>query len=101
MNYKFQKKPIVIEAFQMTQERRGDNVDWPIWLHQAWNQDRNSEGALRCIDYPNSNGTDKLEIITKEGVMLIEWGDWIIRGVHGELYPCKPEIFAASYCEVT
>jgi hypothetical protein len=40
---------------------------------------------------------DKLLIVTPEGVMTASAGDWIIRGVAGELYPCKPEIFAATY----
>ncbi len=35
MNHKFRKKPVVIEAFQMTKERRWNNADWPNWLHEA------------------------------------------------------------------
>ena len=35
MNLKFRKKPVVIEAFQMTEERRSSNADWPEWMHQA------------------------------------------------------------------
>jgi hypothetical protein len=38
-----------------------------------------------------------LNIVTLEGVMRADPGDWIIRGVKGELYPCKPDIFAATY----
>jgi len=34
--------------------------------------------------------------VTLEGIHRVNWGDWIIRGVQGELYPCKPEIFAAT-----
>lgn len=91
---KFRKKPVVIEAFQMTRERRESNIEWPSWLHQAWQQ-----GAL----YPTIPGTSDgaLSIGTLEGEHLISWGDWIIQGVRGELYPCKPEIFAATYEEVT
>lgn len=44
---------------------------------------------------------DLLEIVTLEGKHLVSWGDWIIRGVKGELYPCKPDIFAATYEKVT
>ena len=40
---------------------------------------------------------DKLLIVTPEGVMTASPGDWIIRGLNGELYPCKPDIFAATY----
>ena len=39
MNLKFRKKPVVIEAFQMTEARRQDNSEWPSWLNQAWNEE--------------------------------------------------------------
>lgn len=94
---KFRKKPIVIEAFQMTKARRQDNSEWPEWLHRAWNMDFHAMGAVTCVDYPHSNGTDHLQILTPEGLMRVEWDDWIIQGIKGELYPCKPDIFAATY----
>ena len=95
MNLKFRKKPVVIEAFQMTEERRASNAVWPEWLHQAWNLDRKAPGSL----YPTEEGTGygTLSIGTLEGPLLVSWGDWIIRGVQGELYPCKPDIFDATY----
>ena len=40
---------------------------------------------------------EALEIVTLEGTMYASPGDWIIRGVAGEFYPCKPDIFAATY----
>lgn len=43
------------------------------------------------------DGSGAAEIVTLEGVMRCDIGDWIIRGVKGELYPCKPDIFAATY----
>ncbi len=92
----FRKKPIVIEAFQMTEARRLDNSDWPNWLNQAWNKNEGQEGAL----FRQNMGAqlpDLLCIQTLEGVHLVQWGDWIIRGVKGELYPCKPDIFEATY----
>lgn len=97
MSLEYRKKPVVIEAFQMTKERREDNSEWPWWLCEAWQLDFNEEGSLSCVDFPTSDGTDKLQIRTLEGVHSIEWGDWIIRGVKGELYPCKPDIFAMTY----
>lgn len=92
----FQKLPVVIQAFQMTPERRNDNRDWPNWLHEAWQIERGCAGSLQPSD-SNSDGTDPLEIVTLEGTHRVSWGDWIIQGVKGELYPCKPEIFAATY----
>ena len=96
---RFTKKPVVIEAFQMTEERRASNADWPEWMHQAWQLDREAPGSL----YPTEEGTGDgtLSIGTLEGQHLVSWGDWIIRGVKGELYPCKPGIFEATYTSET
>ena len=93
---RYRKKPVVIEAFQMTRERRMDNKDWPDWLHKAWNGDRDAKGTLQriALDVPLP---DLLEIVTLEGNHQVTWGDWIIRGVKGELYACKPDIFAMTY----
>jgi len=91
---RYRKKPIVVEAFQMTEERRWDHSEWPEWLHMAWNTE--GEGSL-FID-PDQKPLVMLTIGTLEGgVYRVSWGDWIIRGVHGELYPCKPDIFEATY----
>jgi hypothetical protein len=90
---KYRKRPIVIEAFQMTLERRWDNTDWPEWLHQAWNTE--GQGAL-FID-ADDPAHERLVLGTLEGVYRISWDDWIIRGIAGELYPCKPDIFEATY----
>ena len=100
MNYEFRKKPVVIEAFQMTQERRGCNKDWPEWLNRAWNRRHTDAGAVFPSEFPNSDGTDLLIIVTLEGNHTVSWDDWIIRGVKGELYPCKPDIFEATYDRV-
>ena len=94
---RYRKKPVVIEAFQMTRERRADNRDWPEWLNKAWNNTRPEPGAVSCENYPASDGSDRLLIFTLEGPLVVSWDDWIIRGVKGELYPCKPDIFAATY----
>lgn len=98
---KYRKIPVVIEAFQMTKERRQDNSEWPGWLHQAWQQDWDGPNVvISCEDYPNSNGEDRLVIHTLEGTHHVSWNDWIIKGVKGELYPCKPDIFKLTYEKV-
>jgi hypothetical protein len=97
---KYRKLPVEIEAFQMTKERRQDNSEWPEWLNKAWNKDCGEVGAVSCEDYPNSNGTDRLAIKTLEGWMTVSWNDYIIQGVQGELYACKPDIFEATYEKV-
>lgn len=80
---KFRKKPVVIEAFLF----EGQPSDkWPEWLRQD-NVFRHGKGAY-------------LRIQTLEGDMIASFGDWIIKGVKGELYPCKPDIFEATYEKV-
>lgn len=79
----------------MTKKTRQDNSEWPNWLDKAWNTDTDKEGAL----FPTKagTGTGTLSIRTLEGQQLVSWGDYIIRGVHGEIYPCKPDIFLKTY----
>jgi hypothetical protein len=83
MARKFRKLPVVIEAMQNTFGGERAIVDW-------------SDGKVK-ID-PVS--LDML-IITWEGTMRASKGDWIIKGVKGEFYPCKPDIFADTYEEVS
>lgn len=81
---KFRKKPVVIEAVLWTGEFY-DCDDMPAWLTGA-------HEAGEVIDA----GDTKI-IKTLEGNMRASPGDWIIRGVKGEIYPCKPDIFTATY----
>jgi len=92
---KYRKKPVVIEAFRLTEETRRDNRDWPEWMNAAWCEDRGEVNSL----FPLTRGasTGPLGVGTLEGVMRADIGDWIIRGVKGELYPCKHEIFMMTY----
>lgn len=92
---KFRKKPIVIEAFQLTKETRRDNRDWPEWLNRAWNLERHAIGAV--APFVDGDGHGPLQVSTLEGIMKVSFEDWIIKGVKGELYPCKPDIFEATY----
>ena len=74
----YRKKPVVIEAVQ---------YDGSIDL--AFTGDARVRSA--------GDGSGAMEIVTLEGTMRADVGDWIIRGVKNELYPCKPDIFAATY----
>lgn len=100
---KYRKKPVIIDAFQMTEARRWDNSEWPQWLHEAWNKEP-SENAIWIDDEaPIAEGHESAaELVcgTLEGVHRISWGDYIIQGIQGEIYPCKPDIFAESYEQV-
>ncbi len=107
---KYRKKPIVVEAFQMTLERRWDNSEWPEWVHLAWNEEEGEVGALSPHpedDWASDHkSAQDLACVTLEGTMRVrtgsgaEPGDWIIQGVKGEIYPCKPDIFEATYAFV-
>ena len=77
---KFRKRPVVIEAVRWD----GTNLSEIAAL-----------GGAR--EYEQDFLGDDLVINTLEGDMRASKGDWIIRGVKGELYPCKPDIFAATY----
>ena len=70
-----------------------DVLDW-IEPHFASSQAEDVGGTV--ID-PEVSELSYFTIETLEGVMRADPGDWIIRGVQGEFYPCKPEIFAATY----
>lgn len=86
---KYRKKPIVIEAFQMTKDIWNTNEGWPQWALEAWDRDP-SEGSIWCAD-------DKVFCGTMEGVHEVTFDDWIILGVVGEIYPCKPDVFEMTY----
>lgn len=90
---KYRKKPVVIEAYQMTLGRRQHVSDWPEWLRVAWTS---KDGVVGSVQ-PDGGYGDAISIVTLEGDHRVSWGDFIIRGVQGELYPCKPDIFRATY----
>lgn len=93
---KFRKKPVIIEAYQ-------------------WHEVGPYRGEPRVVEYyrrPDMSGLiqcphcdrimhDHGYIDTLEGGHVVCPGDWIIRGIKGEMYPCKPDIFAATYEPVT
>lgn len=87
----FRKKPVVIEAFQLGSE-------WPDWWADAVTANR---AVTHNIDGRWRGGPDYALIQTLEGEMRAEFGDWIIQGVKGEIYPCKPDIFAMTYERVS
>lgn len=83
---KFRKKPVVIEARQFeTNNVGGDGHMYSI-----------VEWVESCGGFAWHDGTD-IFIPTLEGVMRASVGDWIIKGVSGEFYPCKPDIFEKTY----
>jgi hypothetical protein len=78
---KYRKKPIVIEATQLT-----NSFDFEMWLN-----DNDPDNAVVI----NHDGSASIQ--TLEGTMRADIGDYIIKGVKGEIYPCKADIFQMSY----
>ena len=94
---KYRKKPVVIEAFQMTFSMRFNHVQWPDWLIAAW---KRSPGKNALWVDPDDPQEELLVCGTLEGVHRVTFGDFIIRGIEGEIYPCKPDIFKRTYDKV-
>lgn len=91
---RFRKKPVVIEAVQYLGGTDREGYFFaemkPRWLEEAFARER---GTV-CSVWRTYKG---LFISTLEGTVHVSPMDWIIQGVSGELYPCKPDIFAATY----
>lgn len=86
---KYRKKPVVIEAIKWTGDNLREIIDFS-GLHQSatkWTWD----------EYEEVVKNDGLKIFTLEGKMNADVGDFIIKGVKGEFYPCKPDIFEQTY----
>jgi len=84
----YRKKPVVIEAIQWDGSGKS-YADLCEFMGTKLTGNMNGETTIQ-----------ELEILTLEGTMLALKGDYIIRGLKGECYPCKPDIFEASYDEV-
>lgn len=91
----YRKRPIVIEAFQLTEDKiplhKIPKEVMPSWLLSASLMDSSELGSVTL------NLSDNLVIHTLEGFMHVTPGDFVIKGIHGELYPCKPDIFKVTY----
>ena len=86
----YRKKPVTVEAC------RYDGTEASV--HEFLDRDFKAPFANPDVIFKAGGG--ECLISTLEGVMKCNPGDWIIRGVKGELYPCKSDIFEATYEEV-
>lgn len=85
---KYRKKPVVIEAIQFI-----DDADRIMEIHEFLG------GDTMRVNYGDKDNP-YIKIETLEGTMKASVGDYIIKGVNGEFYPCKPDIFEKTYEEV-
>jgi hypothetical protein len=82
MALNYRKKPVVIQAMRLTGNNAHDLADWV-----------GEQGTVKWV----GSGVPAVLIKTLEGTMQADVGDYIIKGVQGEFYPCKPDIFEATY----
>ena len=87
---KYRKKPVVIDAVQLTMT----NCQTVSFIIAAAGYN------VRHATKPPMRAITGIVIETLEGDMTADFGDWIIKGVQGEFYPCKPEIFEKTYEKV-
>lgn len=85
---KYRKKPVIIEAFEWNAEQGKEKPNWFIdAIHSGKVYYQGGEPGYYTIE-------------TLEGNMTANAGDYIIQGIKGEIYPCKPDIFLATYDKV-
>lgn len=94
---KFISKPITIEAIRCREAHYKMGHDWyslPKWFIDAY-EGKNESGikTILGVNYPEKC----IEIVTDNGVLKADIEDWIISGIMGEIYPCKPDVFRATY----
>lgn len=90
---KYVKKPVVIEAIKWEGQQELEAL--PVWIQKAI-----KEQTVWFGINSHNDTTPVMLIETLEGIHKAQVGDYIIQGVKGELYPCKPDIFEATYDEV-
>jgi hypothetical protein len=97
MPERYRKKPIEVEAMLVHAETSFEDFLDPNTRAQAEIAGWMMGNGFRNFKVHGERAPFGIAIKTLEGVMVAEPGDWIIRGVQGEFYPCKPDIFAATY----
>jgi hypothetical protein len=89
---RWRKKPVVIDAWQFLPA--GDCEQLPAWIDPRWFYVDVEAAGRGCGEH---RSTPHMLIPTPEGTLRAELTDWIIRGVNGEVYPCKADVFAVTY----
>lgn len=98
---RYRKKPVEVEAWPVDEINRAFLANYweglPDCIRDAYDQGGWVPGALKDGTGPERG----IYVPTLEGSLFAAPGDYIIRGVQGEFYPCKPDVFAATYEPVT
>jgi len=88
---KYRKKPVVIEAVQLI-DSNFEEVEKFVGY-----KDEHMRSYKNEVDFMKKEDPTGLSIKTLEGIMIAKVGDFVIKGVNGEFYPCKPDIFEKTY----
>jgi hypothetical protein len=88
----WRRKPFVVEAWQFMPA--GQCEERPAWIDPQWFYEDIETGADRSKEH---RSTPHMRIPTPAGTLRADLTDWIIRGVKGDVYPCRAEVFAATY----
>lgn len=92
---RWRKKPVVVDAWQFMPA--GECEALPTWIDGQWfHEDIGATGKSAL----SHHGTPHMLIPTPGGVLRADLTDWIIRGVKGEVYPCKADVFSATYEQI-
>lgn len=89
---RWRKRQVVIEAWQFM--LAGVREEVPPWIDPGWFFEDVASDGVSAVKH---RGAPYMLIPTSGGALRAELTDWIIRGVKGEVYPCKADVFAASY----
>lgn len=96
---KYRKRPVTIEAVRVPALEEFNSLGAAVFVETVVNIASWCGGRSHMVD-PPAGFQPGIYISTLEGQMRADPGDWIIKGVQGEFYPCKPNIFADTYEEV-
>lgn|SRR5574343_1108850 len=91
---KYRKKPVIVEAIKYNGFNENEIIDFTANLAKYQVAIGSSSDGMG-----GKETYSKLTILTLEGEMLVSKNDWVIKGVNGEFYPCKPDIFGKTYEE--
>lgn len=96
---RWRKKPIAVNAFQMTKERMNDDADWPGFICNAWLAEEDKPGALRVESMDGEGEVATLTIYTLEGPHIVQPDAWIVQGPLPpyEIWAVRDDIFRNTY----
>lgn len=96
MTTRFRKRPVVVEAFRMTEEVRDDFDAWPDWLTAAWQKHWPLAGAVGPLHGPDAPDR-RVQVQSRSGVHVVSWGDWIVMQSPEDIYPVDHGVFETLY----